>query len=338
MYSRCLVCTSALGRNSLIESFPIGRRLAFDGARGRLWVVCRKCERWNLTPLEERWAAMETAERLYRDTKLRVATDQVGLARFTDDLGRFELVRIGKPMRREFAAWRYGDQFGRRRRRAAALSVGSLTIVLGAALGSAVGFAGAGLLSFAQLATSVQSVRSMRRLVRVPAGDGRPPIVLKRTQASSARLICDAPDAWRLSVPSYDESRRRARWWSSGGPRREIVLEGGAALRVLGALTAALNADGASSRSVQEAVEMLEQHESAHRLIASTAAANAARRNYDGDGVLTGTLRTIPHEARLALEMASHEETERRAMEGELALLEAAWQDAEEIARIADAL
>ena len=41
---------------------------------------------------------------------------------------------------------------------------------------------------------------------------------------------------------------------------------------------------------------------------------------------------------RLALEMASHEETERRAMEGELALLEAAWKNAEEIAAIADAL
>jgi hypothetical protein len=34
--------------------------------------------------------------------------------------------------------------------------------------------------------------------------------------------------------------------------------------------------------------------------------------------------------------MALHEEAERRAMEGELALLEAAWRDAEEIAAIAD--
>jgi hypothetical protein len=41
---------------------------------------------------------------------------------------------------------------------------------------------------------------------------------------------------------------------------------------------------------------------------------------------------------RLALEMALHEETERRAMEGELALLALAWQEAEEIAAIADDL
>jgi hypothetical protein len=40
----------------------------------------------------------------------------------------------------------------------------------------------------------------------------------------------------------------------------------------------------------------------------------------------------------LALEMALHEESERRALEGELALLEAAWRDAEDVARVADHL
>ena len=39
---------------------------------------------------------------------------------------------------------------------------------------------------------------------------------------------------------------------------------------------------------------------------------------------------------RLALEMSAHEEAERRALEGELHILEAAWRDAEEIAKIAD--
>jgi hypothetical protein len=36
--------------------------------------------------------------------------------------------------------------------------------------------------------------------------------------------------------------------------------------------------------------------------------------------------------------MALHEDAERRAMQGELALLEAAWRDAEEIAGISDNL
>ena len=41
---------------------------------------------------------------------------------------------------------------------------------------------------------------------------------------------------------------------------------------------------------------------------------------------------------RLALEMAAHEETERRALDGELAALEAAWREAEDVAAIADSL
>jgi len=49
-------------------------------------------------------------------------------------------------------------------------------------------------------------------------------------------------------------------------------------------------------------------------------------------------LLALPLVDRLALEMAAHEESERRAMSGELAELEAAWRGAEEIAEIADAM
>jgi hypothetical protein len=41
---------------------------------------------------------------------------------------------------------------------------------------------------------------------------------------------------------------------------------------------------------------------------------------------------------KLALEMATQEQSEREALEGELAVLEAAWQAAEEVASIADNL
>ena len=114
MFSTCIFCHSNLGANEAIEQFPVGRRLAFDAARGRLWVVCRACERWNLTPLEERWEAIEECEKLFSSTRLRVSTDNIGLARIREGL---ELVRVGAPLRPEMAAWRYGDQFGRRRRR-----------------------------------------------------------------------------------------------------------------------------------------------------------------------------------------------------------------------------
>src|ERR1051325_3478570 len=145
MYSTCLFQAS-LGKNDAIEHFPIGRRLAYDAAKGRLWVVCRKCARWNLTPLEERWEAIEECERAFSITRLRVSTDNVGLARLGEGL---ELIRIGKPHRPEFAAWRYGDQFGRRRRKTmvytgvfGVAAVGHF--VSGSILGATLGIAGAG--------------------------------------------------------------------------------------------------------------------------------------------------------------------------------------------------
>ena len=69
MHTTCMFCEKSLGTNEVVEAFPVGRRLAFDSARGRLWIVCRKCQRWNLTPLEERWEAVEHCERLFRDTR-----------------------------------------------------------------------------------------------------------------------------------------------------------------------------------------------------------------------------------------------------------------------------
>src|SRR4029450_6271022 len=124
MYATCLFCNKTLGTNEALETFPVGRRLAFDAAKGRLWVVCSHCERWNLSPLEERWEAIEQAERYYRDSKRRVATDNIGLSKLRDGT---TLVRIGEPLRPEFAAWRYGDQFGRRRRRQMLVAGAGLT-------------------------------------------------------------------------------------------------------------------------------------------------------------------------------------------------------------------
>jgi hypothetical protein len=50
------------------------------------------------------------------------------------------------------------------------------------------------------------------------------------------------------------------------------------------------------------------------------------------------SLASFPSQMLLALEMATHEDIERRALEGELAMLEEAWRHAEEIAAIADDL
>jgi hypothetical protein len=51
-----------------------------------------------------------------------------------------------------------------------------------------------------------------------------------------------------------------------------------------------------------------------------------------------GYINKMPASTKLALEMALHEEQERRALEGELWRLERAWEEAEEIAAISDGL
>src|SRR5262249_21359723 len=49
-----------------------------------------------------------------------------------------------------------------------------------------------------------------------------------------------------------------------------------------------------------------------------------------------GALHRLPRTQRLALEIALHEDSEQRALEGELESLRRDWQEAEEIAAIAD--
>ena len=51
-----------------------------------------------------------------------------------------------------------------------------------------------------------------------------------------------------------------------------------------------------------------------------------------------GALHRLPQVQRLALEMSLHEDSEQRAFEGELETLRRDWQEAEEIAVIADGI
>jgi hypothetical protein len=66
--------------------------------------------------------------------------------------------------------------------------------------------------------------------------------------------------------------------------------------------------------------------------------ARAARLARESAAAKEPKIAKLPEPVRLALEMAAHEDQERRALEGELAELEAAWRAAEEIAHISDNL
>jgi hypothetical protein len=79
VYRNCIFYSADFGTNDAVEVFPVGRQLAFDGWRGRLWAVCPTCARWNFAPIEERWEAVEQAEKLFRDARLRVQPDVLRL-------------------------------------------------------------------------------------------------------------------------------------------------------------------------------------------------------------------------------------------------------------------
>jgi hypothetical protein len=331
MYKSCMFCHQTLGENQVVEHFPVGRRLAFDSGRGRLWVVCRRCERWNLTPIEERWEAIEDCERLFYHVRTKVSTENVGLARHPEGT---ELVRIGAPMRPEFAAWRYGDQFGRRRKKAIWVGVG-----VGAAVGTiAVAGVATGVISGAligQFGNWVNIARNLRTHVRVRQPDGTV-LKLKHPDLEKARILSAGEDGeWVIEMKKGGKMRR----W-----------EGAEGLQMANRLIPAINRSGAKKSTVQDAVREIEDagHPEEYLRLVSPETMDLDGNLWSraqGDGSWRpikdkhiGLIHKLPHPSRLALEMALHEEQERKALQGELKALEAAWKAAEEIAEISDNL
>jgi hypothetical protein len=326
MYSTCLYCNNALGANEVVETFPVGRRLAFDQSKGRLWVVCRKCEKWNLSPLEERWEAIETCERLFHDARKRVSTDNIGLAKLSEGL---ELVRIGEPMRPEFAAWRYGDQFGRRRTRAIVMGVGAGAVAVGViSAGAAAGIlSGGGWGLYQGVSSLIEVARKKRRLAIVTAPNGQR-LTVRGEHADKTRIILGDPRAEGWSLDLHHKDGR-------------IRLEGDHARRATALIMPKVNVGGASRDKVQTAVNRIESTGDPEKFLQWLAINPPAavpggwsRKNKKPEHGLS----KLPLETRLAVEMAVNEENERRALEGELALLELEWKEAEEIAGIADHL
>jgi hypothetical protein len=332
MYTTCLFCNGNLGRNEVVEAFPVGRRLAFDAAKGRLWVVCRRCERWNLTPLEERWEAIEQCEQEFRATRLRVSTDQVGLARLKEGL---ELVRIGAPQRPEMAAWRYGDQFGRRRRRHYAMVAGGVAAV-GTLIvaGPVLGLISAGAVQpVINLMNMGHGIYKSRKLIHVPGPDG---VTLHTRLSDLQRVRLSAGDEGFVLHLPLATRERSAPWWRYDAQRATRALTGDDAIRAAGALLPSMNQRGGSANDVQRAVEYLETAPSPEHLYRRAAESIPTRGRVGLRSRGKSLLKNLPTAGRLALEMAAHEETERRALEGELHILEEAWRNAEEIAGIAD--
>ena len=361
MYATCLFCHRGLGRNALLPPFPVGRRLAFDPARGRLWVVCERCHRWNLSPVEERWEAIEECERLFGETPLRVSTDNVGLAELPEGL---TLVRVGPAPRREIAAWRYGRLLRRHLRRS------PVAQAAGAAAASVARLGGGALRRAARLlelpvpaydtGTWLRVHLRPDRIVAIVPGPLDEPVPIRVRHLEHAELIRpEAGEPWRIVVRHDDGAT--------------LSLAGDAGLRAAGRLRSAGNGGGASGEQVRAAVRKVEDAGDPDGFFARIAelalrtswgrhpdaapvapllpvvASDAERlalyltnRSFWARGAIGSEPRTalprLPLVDRLALEMAANEDAERQALQGELAALEQAWREAEEIAAIADAL
>ncbi|HYJ81202.1 MAG TPA: hypothetical protein VEW03_16425 [Longimicrobiaceae bacterium] len=334
MYRTCIYCSAELGANDALEAFPVGRSIAFDGWKGRLWALCPGCGRWNLAPIEERWEVVEDAERLFVDSRLRVQSENVGLAKLRDGT---RLIRVGKALPGELAAWRYGDQLVRRRRQyyivAGAAAAAGIALVGGAVALTA----SAGMTSMFNAVFHAWNQGQQRKVVYVLPAAASPTgseLVLRRWHAG--RSILGPGEGGGISLLVHDPVRKDPKtdgWGRPKPPQETVRLEDGEARAFLQRAMVHLNRSGASRRRLEGAVGLLAGAGSAEDFLRRTAAeGRSLGKRKDRPG-----LHLLP-EGSLALEMALHEEQERRAMEGELALLESAWRDAEQIAAIADGL
>ena len=374
VYSTCTFCYSALGKNELLETFSVSKRVAFDPAKGCLWAICKECSRWNLAPVEDRWEAVEECERRFRATSLRYSSGNVGLAWLHGDV---ELVRVGPALRPEVAAWRYGRVLTRRR------SIGTQTVER---LATTIVRAVHALTpshrarvrdpraAIAQTLLALSGNRVLD-LVHLPASGAEPasdvPIAVVRFKhLVHAGLVRPEPgQPWALHIP-HDHGvltiegdagiRAAARVLAvingtergGGGFSRELIemavrkvdesaFPGSYFNRVLAIALRSHWGRGPGDVAESEAPRRVDALEVAHSDVERLAFRLTGRTFWSHGGIgsePSTALLDVPLVDRLALEMAAHEESERRALEGELLELEEAWREADEIASIADAL
>jgi hypothetical protein len=257
----------------------------------------------------------------------------VGLARLRDGT---TLVRIGEPLRPEFAAWRYGDQFGRRRRKQILMAAGGIAAVGAVFTGFAAAGIGVGGFAFMFAKSGKAFVRGDPESIVAKIRTEKTGLVHVRRRHLGETSLFRSPDGQvalhlRFKNGSAD-------------------FEGREAERIASIVLPKVNRYGGNRAAVADAVAEIEAVGSAEAYVnrlsmlsqSYTAPVQPRDRRWWSKGVSEDALKHglfgLPTQHRLALEMALHEESERRAMQGELEELERAWRDAEEIAGISDNL
>jgi len=309
VYKVCAFCNGKLDGDGGPSGLGVGKRLAFDEWKARLWVICPKCARWNLAPLDDRLEQIEALARAARQGRVAAATDQVALVRWRG----YDLVRVGKPPRIEFATWRYGERLRAREREQLRFVVPLTVAAVGLAVAvnvAAGGSVGVFVWNMPNIGRSIYTGMVGRRRV----GLVEPPIcercgAVLRVQArhlAHARVIPESQTGLGLilTCPSC-----RSEGALLVGRDAQVALQQG--LTYLGLARR-------DRRRAEDAARLVAGAGGPDRLIR-----DVARREL--------TLRSLAPERRLALEMAVDERTE-------VEELERRWKEAEELADIADGM
>lgn len=309
--ARCAFCDGRIEPGDAVADVSLGRTVAFDAARRRVWNVCARCGQWNLVALDlaELDAVIAELELRYFATSKRSERDGVGVGEERDGVS---LVRLADATWKQSAAWRFGRRL-RARRRWWLAYVAGLAVFAFYQPGWLRAFVSQGWATPAILAFLLLSVWWTNRGVVGSARAGDRRIEVPRGRLRDARLNATG-DGWSLTVQH-----------ASG----TSTLTGEPALQLLRQLLFRINFPGAGQRELERALAMVELGGGAAALIG-----NWIRANPDADW----RLGRLPMEVALAFEIAAHEETERRAMEAALLPLARAAAEAESRALIVEAL
>jgi hypothetical protein len=331
VFTRCLFCHTPFAANETLEYFPRARRIAFDGARGRLWAICNSCHRWNLTPIEDRWEALEELEKTTRDnSRLLSQTDNISLLKS----GELEIVRVGQAKLTEEAWWRYGREMLRRRKLSYVLQGVEVAAMIGLAF-----VTGGGAFNWGVYNGSNGVITSLIKLRKFGfnAWQGEAACTqcgsvitkLRFSRAGKARIVPSGQDiAIRVACANCGHERNeRRRHLPISEPDEGHRIEGMAAEHVLRRVLAHKHFNGASEKRVREATDLIEQVGSAAALTRTLARDRPRLKDVGGKKDRTRSI---------ALEIAVNDDNERKMLELEVAQIEERWREEEEIAAIVD--
>jgi hypothetical protein len=194
-----------------------------------------------------------------------------------------------------------------------------------------------------QVVQQLYNLRRFRTAVRLPLQG----TVIRIGHKDLERVTLKGDEQGGFEMKIRHKPLTSVAWFTDRNPA--VVLSGDDAIRAARHLLPQINRAGGSKNDVKDAVRALEQEGNSHQLFATMAtrfrSTRLQREPYTirwpggrSDGKLDGSavLKEMPASIRLALEMSLHEEDERRALEGELYLLEDRWREAEEVAAISD--